>query len=161
MQDFDSFIKSLGHLLDTPWGILIRFAISIVSLGFSIWALKITWFYRASFKAEHERFLEGLWHETYKMTLTDDELAKRVARIFGRQSVAETKDEAALLMFINILSSSYNAARRSVISAQAHESHMKSFFDHYASDSTYLLSQLKELGYDDAFIADCRRFARN
>lgn len=37
---------------------------------------------------------------------------------------------------------------------------MKSFFDHYASDSTYLFFKLKELGYDEAFITECRRFVR-
>ena len=94
------------------------------------------------------------------LTATDPEAAKVVTKIFGRSSVEETREEAALLMFINILVSSYNAARMRVIKPELHNSHMKSFFDHFGGDTEVLFKRLETLGYDANFIQECRRYAR-
>lgn len=159
MQSLPEFLHAIGNLLGSDWGRIMGTILSIASLGVSIWALKTTLFYKASFKAEHERFLESQWQDTYKLVLTNHDVATRVAKLFGRP-VEGTKDEAAVLMFINILASSYNASRSRVISQDVHASHMRSLFDHLRGDPNALLERLKALGYDTDFLDECRRYIR-
>ena len=136
---------------------------SAASLLFSIWAFRKTSKAANTFirhvGADHARFLEGRWLRTYELTMTNPEFAAGTARLFGAPSVDQVKQEAVLLVYLNILLTCFKLMKSGVVTPEVYKEHMTSFFGSVRAERDALMRAIELPGYEKEFQDECRKYA--
>jgi hypothetical protein len=134
---------------------------SALSLVFSIWAFRKTSIAANTFVrhvgAEHARLLEGQWAQAYNMTLSNGDFARHTSQLFGYASEDDAKRDAVLLFYLNIMLTSFRAAKAGVLPSKEHKTHLTSFFGSIHGDRDALLQLLELPGYEEEFRQECRK----
>lgn len=151
--------------IDEAWEMIVaatstpqlRVALALLSVGsfaVSLWSLRRTF---SNTAVEQARYIESQWQAIYHLTLNNEKFARHVARMFAYGGDPEKAQKgAALLMYVNVLASTYNAFERGLISRKIYESHMKSFFFFYRGSFPALSEAIEVEGYDDNFTQECK-----
>jgi hypothetical protein len=149
----------LVALMDHPAVRAATLVISLLSLVMAYISLKKTREavdnYWKNARAEHARFLERQWSDTYRLTMISPEFATQSAEIFGFDTAKAARHEAALLIYINICAMAFQNFRESVITREQFDAHMNSFFAHFKGDVTWLETVISLAGYDPEFRKEC------
>ncbi|MGE3703425.1 MAG: hypothetical protein AB7G08_32525 [Hyphomicrobiaceae bacterium] len=155
--------ESIVFVLNDPVVRAVTVLFSALSLLFSIWAFRKTSKAANTFvqhvSADHARFLEGQWLRTYELTLTNPQFAEGTARLFGASSLDQIKQEAVLLMYLNILLTSFKLMKSGVVAPDVYKEHMTSFFGSVRADRDALMRALDLPGYEEEFRSECRKYA--
>lgn len=158
------FLDLLATLANHPLVRVATLAISALSLWFAIKAFNKTKEavanYWKNMSAEHSRYLDSRWNDTFKLALTSPEFAKQSATIFGLTD-EEAKYEAAVMMYLNICSIAFESHRHQVIDREARDEHMRSFFGHYKGDIDALERIIGLEGYAPDFQEECKAYVKH
>lgn len=128
--------------------------LSVGSFAISLWSLRRTF---SNTAVEQARYIESQWQAVYHLTLNNEKFARHVARMFAYGDDPEKAQKgAALLMYVNVLASTYNAFEQGLISRKIYEAHMKSFFYFYRGSVRALVEAIEVEAYDDNFTRECR-----
>ena len=134
---------------------------SALSLIFSVWAFRKTSVAANTFVkhvgAEHARLLEGQWAQAYNLTLTNADFARHTTNLFGYATENDAKRDAVLLSYLNIMLTSYRAAKSGVLRPEEHRAHLVSFFGSIRGEREVLLHLLELPGYEEEFRNECRQ----
>lgn len=156
MSGSDELLNAVVAAISHPYARILLALLSVAGFLISVWSLRRTF---ANTAVEHARFIENQWQAIYHLTLNNEKFAGHVARMFAYGDDTEKAQKgAALLMYINVLASTYNAYYRRLISKKIFESHMKSFFFYYRGSLPALREAILVEGYDEGFMNECKRW---
>lgn len=153
MGGFGEAWEAVAAAVGNPHVRVILAVLSAGSFVIALWSLRRTF---SNTAVEQARFIESQWQAIYHLTLNNDKFAGHVARMFEYGDPDKAQKGAALLMYVNVLATTYNAFKRGLISPAIYEAHMRSFFFFYKASFRALEEAIAHEGYDAHFTNECK-----
>lgn len=161
MSELSDTFNNFVQFLNTPGMRAITLVLSSISIAFSYVALRKTsralQVQEANVLADHERYLQEKWQTLYLLTLNNAEFAQQAAAMYG-MTPEEIRQDAVLLLYLNIAATNFAGWTMGVIPDPAYKSHMRSIFDAYKGDRSHLIRLIELMGYDKPFQDACKKF---
>ena len=115
---------------------------------------------KANVLADHARHLGKQWQTLYQLTIDNAGFAEQAAAMFG-MTPEELRQDAVLLLYLNIAATNFTGWTGKVISDDVYRSHMRSIFSAYKGDRAHLLRLIDLAGYDKPFQDAYKEFLAN